>query len=197
MTVMDKIGRPIVAPVAPADVEATIAVLALAFIADPVARWAYPDPEQYLRLFPAFVRRVRWSRFRAWNRTPRRGPRRGGAVAAAGYRARPRRNRGHSATRTRSRDWRCIRSDGVVSPARSALVSAADRRRSDPSTQRFRCGAAAGHARQCDSDHAVAYLESTNAANTALYRRHGFEVLGTIAGRSQSTPMFPMRREAR
>src|SRR5882757_2176866 len=56
MTVMEKIGQPVVAPVAPADVEATIAVLVLAFMADPVARWTYPDPEEYLRLFPPFLR---------------------------------------------------------------------------------------------------------------------------------------------
>jgi hypothetical protein len=34
----------------------TIAVVVLAFSADPVVRWAYPDPQQYLTNFPGFVR---------------------------------------------------------------------------------------------------------------------------------------------
>ena len=38
------------------DEEAIIAVLVLAFSADPAARWAYSDPQQYLRHFPSFVR---------------------------------------------------------------------------------------------------------------------------------------------
>src|SRR5688572_11046832 len=33
-----------------------IAVVALAFGADPAARWTWPDPGQYLSHFPGFVR---------------------------------------------------------------------------------------------------------------------------------------------
>ncbi len=39
-----------------ADVDQAIAVVVLAFIADPIARWVYPDPHQYLTHFPDFVR---------------------------------------------------------------------------------------------------------------------------------------------
>jgi hypothetical protein len=42
--------------VAPADVERAVAVIVLAFSADPVARWASPDPRQYLTWFPPLVR---------------------------------------------------------------------------------------------------------------------------------------------
>jgi ribosomal protein S18 acetylase RimI-like enzyme len=68
----------------------------------------------------------------------------------------------------------------------------------DPAHQRNGFGAALlqDTLRQCDRDHAVAYLESTNAANVPLYKRHGFEVLGTIQVGS-SPPLFPMRRAAR
>jgi hypothetical protein len=38
------------------DMERVIAVIALAFTADPVMRWLFPDPGQYLRYFPAFLR---------------------------------------------------------------------------------------------------------------------------------------------
>ncbi len=45
-----------------------------------------------------------------------------------------------------------------------------------------------------DNDKKLAYLESTNEANLSLYRRHGFELVGNIqAGNSPS--LFPMIRE--
>jgi ribosomal protein S18 acetylase RimI-like enzyme len=47
-----------------------------------------------------------------------------------------------------------------------------------------------------DNDKKLAYLESTNEANLSLYQRHGFELIGKIqAGNSPS--MFPMIREPR
>jgi ribosomal protein S18 acetylase RimI-like enzyme len=49
---------------------------------------------------------------------------------------------------------------------------------------------------RCDRDHLPAYLESTNPRNITLYRRHGFEALGTIQVGS-SPPLVPMLRHAR
>lgn len=49
---------------------------------------------------------------------------------------------------------------------------------------------------RCDRDHAPAYLESTNSRNISLYRRHGFEALGSIQVGS-SPPLVPMLRQAR
>ena len=49
---------------------------------------------------------------------------------------------------------------------------------------------------RCDRDHVPAYLESTNPRNICLYRRHGFEVLGTIQAGS-SPPLAPMLRQPR
>jgi len=60
------------------------------------------------------------------------------------------------------------------------------------------CGAALlrHRLRQCDREHLPAYLWSSNPLNTSLYRRHGFEVAGTI--RVGSSPsIFPMLRSAR
>ncbi len=48
--------------------------------------------------------------------------------------------------------------------------------------------------RQCDRDRAPAYLESTSPRN--IYRRHGFEVMGTIAVDSTCS-LTPMLRRAR
>jgi len=48
----------------------------------------------------------------------------------------------------------------------------------------------------CDRDHQPAYLEATCPANRSLYERHGFRVLGEIIS-GDSPPLFPMLREAR
>ncbi len=49
---------------------------------------------------------------------------------------------------------------------------------------------------RCDQDHAVAYLESSNPRNVALYQRFGFEVTGRLqAGRSPA--VVTMTRAAR
>ena len=49
---------------------------------------------------------------------------------------------------------------------------------------------------QFDRDNKLAYLESSNPRNIPLYKRHGFELLGTIqTGRSPS--IAPMLRRPR
>jgi hypothetical protein len=45
-----------VRPGDPADEPQAVGVITLAFAADPMARWAFPDPETYLNLMPDFVR---------------------------------------------------------------------------------------------------------------------------------------------
>jgi len=60
------------------------------------------------------------------------------------------------------------------------------------------CGAALlqHRLRQCDREHLPAYLWSSNPLNTSLYKRHGFEIAGTI--RVGSSPfIFPMLSKAR
>ncbi len=48
----------------------------------------------------------------------------------------------------------------------------------------------------CDRDGALAYLESSNPRNIALYERHGFEALGRIQAGTSPT-MVPMLRKPR
>lgn len=50
--------------------------------------------------------------------------------------------------------------------------------------------------RQCDHEQSAAYLESTNPRNITLYLRHGFEALGQIQVGSSPT-MVPMLRRPR
>ena len=49
---------------------------------------------------------------------------------------------------------------------------------------------------RCDSERVPAYLESTNPRNISLYERHGFEPLGTIQVGSTPT-LVPMLRKPR
>lgn len=49
---------------------------------------------------------------------------------------------------------------------------------------------------RCDRDGTPAYLESTNPRNISLYERHGFEPLGAIQVGS-SPPLIPMLRKPR
>ena len=46
---------------------------------------------------------------------------------------------------------------------------------------------------QCDRDNKLAYLESSSPRSVPFYKRHGFELLGTIQ-LGNSPPLFPMLR---
>jgi hypothetical protein len=46
---------PIIKTDTASDAAPAIAVVVLAFSADPAARWTWPEPQQYLRHFPRFV----------------------------------------------------------------------------------------------------------------------------------------------
>jgi hypothetical protein len=46
--------------------------------------------------------------------------------------------------------------------------------------------------RQCDRQHLLEYLWSSNPLTTSLYQRHGFDIAGTI--RVGSSPFYPMLR---
>ncbi|MCU9850112.1 GNAT family N-acetyltransferase [Defluviimonas sp. WL0024] len=48
----------------------------------------------------------------------------------------------------------------------------------------------------CDRDRQLVYLEATSLNNRQFYERHGFRVLGEIRS-GDSPPMFPMQREPR
>lgn len=191
---------PIIKTAATSDEAPAIAVMALAFSADPAARWTWPDPQQYLLHFPDFVKALGGNAFASK-----------GAYYLEGYAG--------------AALW--LPPD--VGPDEDALVALLQRTGSasvqkdlsavfeqmgryhpqephwylpfigiDPSQQGKGYGAALmEHALiPCDRDQTLAYLESSNPKNIPLYERHGFELLGTIQVGS-SPPIIPMLRKPR
>jgi GNAT superfamily N-acetyltransferase len=178
----------------------TIAVVVLAFSADPVVRWAYPDPQQYLTNFPGFVRVFAGQAFAQ-----------GTAYLTHDYRG--------------AALWLAP----SVQPDEEALISfiqqsVAKRNQKDvfaileqigsyhPSEPYWFLpfigvdplyqsqglgGILMQHALlRCDRDHLPAYLESSNPRNIPFYKRHRFEELGTIQV-GTAPPIIPMVRKPR
>ena len=177
-----------------------IDVLVLAFSADPAVRWTWPDPEQYLRHFPDFVRAFGGNAFA-----------RGSAYYIDGYagaalwippNVHPDEDALTSllqrtvAGQNRDDVFAVLEQMGRYHPSEAhwylPLIGV------DPFQQGKGYGSALmQHAlHPCDRDHQLAYLESTNPRNIPLYERHGFELLGAIqVGTSPS--IFPMLRKPR
>lgn len=185
---------------APSDEASVIAVMLLAFGGDPAARWTWPDPQQYLRHFPDFIRALGGKAFAH-----------GSAYCAAG-------DTGAAmwlppgASPDEDKVIDLLRSTGHPSIQKDVVAVFEQMERHhprephwflpfigvDPRQQGQGCGAALmQHALiPCDRDRALAYLESSNPKNVPLYERYGFELLGTVQAGS-SPPIFPMLRKPR
>lgn len=182
------------------EVDRAIAKLVLAFGTDPVARWIYDNPHEYLLYIPRLFRALGASSFEA------------GAAQCT--------SDGHGVAL-----WLPPRVRGDDGPLEAVLAeSVAGKRQADVGralemTEHYQptephwypsligvevlhrnkgCGATLlQHGlRQCDREHTPAYLWSSNALNTSLYRRHGFEIVDTIQVGS-SPCIFPMLRQPR
>jgi GNAT superfamily N-acetyltransferase len=182
------------------DEERAVGVIVLAFTADPVARWVFPDPLEYLTHFPTGVRAF------------------GGRAFAHGT--------GHHLNEfTGAALWlppgvlpdeealAAAITANVAEPRQAEVFEVFEQMGSyhpaephwylplmgvDPAHQRKGYGSVLLRyaLSQCDRDHVAAYLESSNPANIPLYQRHGFGILDTIEVGS-SPPIFPMLRHAR
>ena len=179
--------------------DAVFAILTLAFSSDPAARWTWPEAKPFIAAFPRFAKAF------------------GGAAFARGTALRV----GSAGAAL----W-LPPGVGPDSDAISALMqSTADAQTAvdgpkvgqqmerhhlkephwylpllgvDPRHQGTGVGSALlKHVTDiCDRDGALAYLESSNLANVALYERHGFEPTGRI--QSGSSPVItPMLRKPR
>jgi len=196
MNPVKSVFTPIASTVGPADVEPAVAALVLAFSADPVTRWTYPDPGQYLAMFPTLVRAFGGGAFTHGS------ARQVGNHAGVALWLPPGIEPDQAALEASLPAGREGEFSGVFEAIASyhphedhwylPLIGV------DPVHQGKGCGAALldDVLSQCDRDHVAAYLESTNPANLTLYQRHGFELQGTIQAGS-SPPLFPMFRPAR
>jgi ribosomal protein S18 acetylase RimI-like enzyme len=183
-----------------ADEAAVIVVLTLAFSTDPVARWQYPNPQQYLTHFPPFVRAFGGNAFAH-----------GSAYYVEGY-------AGAAlwlppGVQPDEDTLMSLIQNTVGEGERRELFAVFEQMGSyhpqepywylpliglEALHQGHGYGAALmAHAlASCDRNQTLAYLESTNPRNISLYQRHGFEVLGTIQV-GTSPPLFPMLRKPR
>lgn len=191
---------PIIKTVTPSSADQAVGTVVLAFSADPIARWFYPDPHQYLLHLPSFVRAFAGKAFEH-----------NSAYCVDGY---------LGAALWLPPD---VHSDENVLAAllqrtipeenQQEIFAFTERMNSshpsephwylpmigvDPAKQGNGYGSALmKHAlARCDSEGKLAYLESSSARSIPFYRRHGFELLGTIQVGS-SPPLFPMMRKPR
>ena len=183
-----------------ADVEPTIAAMVLAFSADPPARWAYPDPQQYLSYYPHFVRAFSGQAFAHQSAYYLEG------YAGAALWLPP-------AVQPDEDALSALLQRTVAAPVLSDVLAVIEQmgryHPSEPHWYLSLLGVDPIHQNQgygsallwhalipCDRDHTLAYLESSNPRNIPLYERHGFELLGTIQV-GTSPPIFPMLRRPR
>lgn len=183
-----------------AEVNHAIATLVLAFEADPVARWMYHAPDQYLLHIPRLFRALGASSFEA-GAAHRSSDGAGVAIWL------PPGVHGDSAP------VEAIIADSLAGDMQrdvSAVFEMTEHHRpSEPHWYLSLIGVEALHRNkghgaallehglhQCDQEHRVAYLWSSNKQNTSLYQRHGFEVVTTIQIGS-SPPILPMLRRSR
>jgi ribosomal protein S18 acetylase RimI-like enzyme len=197
---MEDLMNPSVKTAIASDEAAAISTIVLAFGADPMARWSWADPQQYLTTFPRFAKAFGGKAFDL-----------GSAYFTEGY-------TGvalwlppdvHPDEETMGALLQSTVPDQTLKDAFAVLEKMGRYHPTephwylpligvDPAQQSRGLGSALmKHAlARCDRDRQLAYLESTNPANVPLYERHGFELLGTIQVGS-SPPMFPMLRKPR
>ncbi len=186
--------------VAASAVVRAIDVIVLAFSADPVARWTWSDPQQFLMNFPRFAKAFGGEAFM-------QGSAYGVAdlSGAALWLAPGVEPDGESL-------MKLLRDTASEQSRRDAPEVMEQMGRFHPSVPHWylplmgvdpvRQGQGFGSALMkhalvpVDTDRLPAYLESTNPKNVPLYQRHGFELLGTIQVGS-SPSIFPMLRRAR
>ncbi len=189
-----------ISTVAAADEERAVATIVTAFSGDPVVRWLFPDPQQYLTYFPELVRLLCGKGFEDQS-----------AFAVKGF--------------TGAALWLRpgVEPDGEsLGELVQRAVPEEDQEKVsgfldqldeyhpdeplwylpmigvDPRGQGMGLGSAllAHVLAGVDQEAKAAYLEASSERSRDLYARHGFEVIGTIQV-ADSPPMFPMLRTAR
>lgn len=176
-----------------------IGAVTMGFSTDPVARWMYRDPAEYLSWFPSFVRAFAGKAFE--NRTAICMSDGSGAALWLPPDAQP----DEDAIVALSLDTVSEEIQRDLFPIFEAMGAAHPE---EPhwylpmiGVETHRQGNGIGAAlmrhglERVDATGLPAYLESSNPRNISLYRRFGFEVVGTIQIGS-APPLIPMLRPA-
>nr|VFK38365.1 MAG: Acetyltransferase (GNAT) domain-containing protein [Candidatus Kentron sp. SD]VFK43533.1 MAG: Acetyltransferase (GNAT) domain-containing protein [Candidatus Kentron sp. SD]VFK79587.1 MAG: Acetyltransferase (GNAT) domain-containing protein [Candidatus Kentron sp. SD] len=180
------------------DVPRAIAVMVLAFSADPLIRWIYPEPHAYLTCFPNFVRKFAGKAFEKKTLYHMDG-----FTGAALWRS--------PGVEPDKKEIVTLLQRTVPKSLQNEVFNlfgqASDYRPNDPywhlsligveTHQRYRGlgSALMKHGLMaCDRDRKLAYLNASNPETIPFYEQHGFEVLDTI--RFGSSPsLVPMLRK--
>jgi len=178
--------------------EAATSVITLAFASDPVARWTYPDPDQFLEYFPRFIKAFAGRSFE--NGTAFLAP----DFAGAALWLKP--GVGPNDDELIGLVWESTSSD-VQKDLFPMFEQMAQFHPTYPhwylpmiGVEPSRQGSGVGSAllqhslANCDADGLPAYLESSSPKNIPLYERFGFEQIGVIRS-GDAPPMFPMLRK--
>jgi GNAT superfamily N-acetyltransferase len=193
-------GAPLVRAATPADEIPAIDTVVLAFAADPVTRWCWPDSHHYLASMPSFTRAFAGGAF--VHKGAHCTDDCGGAALWLPPGVHPEADAlGEIMERTVSAStlgnvFAVFEQMARFHPSEPhwylPLIGV------DPAHQGKGYGSALlSHALQeCDRHRTPAYLEATSPRNAELYRRHGFEALATIQV-GASPPLVPMLRRPR
>ena len=180
--------------------QAVVAVITLAFSADPMARWTFPNPATYLKVWPQIVRAFGGNGFAHGAAHVAAGEAAAAMWLPPGVDADSERLtaliKEHAPGEQRSDLERVLAQMETYHPSEPCwylpLIGV------DPRCQGRGYGSALLRyaLEQCDRDGMPAYLESSNPRNIPLYQRHGFEIIGTIQAGTSPT-VVPMLRAPR
>ncbi|MDP0490428.1 MAG: N-acetyltransferase [Verrucomicrobiota bacterium JB023] len=184
-------------PAVMTDEAAAIDTLILAFATDPMVRWTWPDPSDYLAIMPRFIKAF------------------GGQAFSCGSAYLTKKSRGVALWLPPENH---PNKEGMISLVESSIPESRHHELFkvfemmeefhpqephwhlpllgvDPMYQGHGLGSALlDHALQrCDNEGCQAYLESSNPRNIALYQRYGFQPLGEIQSGTSPTAI-PMLR---
>lgn len=178
----------------------TVACIVAAFITDPLGRFAWPSPHQYLEAMPLATSAFAGASFEGGSAdvTP--------DFCGAGLWLSPGVHPDGEALEKAFRDTaKPEHLDDLLATFDKMGEYHPDERHwylpmigVEPNSQgRGLGGALMRHAiARCDEDEALAYLESSNPRNISLYQRYGFEVMGKIQI-GAGPPVTPMLRRPR